>query len=330
MSDNKKIIFLVGGTGAQGLAVIDALLAPDAEGNASPYTVRAGTFEDQAAIVKGLDGAYGAYINTDGFTVGEVREVHAGMSIFEAAKATPGLKHYVWSSVMYGSKAGGFKPEYRSGHLNGKGLVAEWVSTHASDASPQGLAWSIVTAGPYTDMLPSGLLEPLNVRKDGTVVFAAPLGDGIMPLVSLKDIGWWARYTFDHRTETSGRDLDIVSENITWDDLVKTFTKVTGKPAVYVPQTIDEWFANFHIGLSDAKIGTGSLTVKENFAGFWAVFRDRKVVKDVEWCKSVHPGTQSVEQWMRENNYQGKGPTSLKGVEDTGRWPVNEDVTSRL
>lgn len=41
MSSNKKIILVIGATGAQGLAVIDALLAPDANGSSSPYVVRA-------------------------------------------------------------------------------------------------------------------------------------------------------------------------------------------------------------------------------------------------------------------------------------------------
>lgn len=41
MSSNKKIILVIGATGAQGLAIIDALLAPDANGSSSPYVVRA-------------------------------------------------------------------------------------------------------------------------------------------------------------------------------------------------------------------------------------------------------------------------------------------------
>lgn len=41
MSSNKKIILVLGATGAQGLAIINALLAPDATGSSSPYAVRA-------------------------------------------------------------------------------------------------------------------------------------------------------------------------------------------------------------------------------------------------------------------------------------------------
>lgn len=38
---NKKVILVIGATGAQGIAVIDALLAPNADGSPSPYSVRA-------------------------------------------------------------------------------------------------------------------------------------------------------------------------------------------------------------------------------------------------------------------------------------------------
>lgn len=41
MSTDKKLILVIGATGAQGLAVIDALLMPSADGSPSPYAIRA-------------------------------------------------------------------------------------------------------------------------------------------------------------------------------------------------------------------------------------------------------------------------------------------------
>lgn len=40
MSDAKKLILIIGATGAQGIFVADALLAPRADGTPSPYRVR--------------------------------------------------------------------------------------------------------------------------------------------------------------------------------------------------------------------------------------------------------------------------------------------------
>lgn len=109
-SNLKKLILVIGATGAQGLAVIDALLASGADGSPSPFSVRAltrdpsseraqslrargvecfkgitlsfssfvatftrelsGTFDDFHSVAAAFNGVYGAWVNTDGFTVG--------------------------------------------------------------------------------------------------------------------------------------------------------------------------------------------------------------------------------------------------------------------
>jgi hypothetical protein len=48
-----------------------------------------------------LRGVYGAWVNTDGFTVGEQKEIYAGIRIFETAKSLGTVRHYVWSSLDY-------------------------------------------------------------------------------------------------------------------------------------------------------------------------------------------------------------------------------------
>lgn len=72
-------------------------------------------------------------MNTDGFTIGEQREIHAGMRIFELAKQTPSMRHYIWSNIDYFlkvtplfyafyptlraiAKAGGFDDNYHCEH----------------------------------------------------------------------------------------------------------------------------------------------------------------------------------------------------------------------
>ena len=68
------------------------------------WVLHTGDTNDLASVAAALDGAYGAWVNIDGFTVGEQREVYAGMRIFELAKQTKSLRHYVWSSLGYNLK----------------------------------------------------------------------------------------------------------------------------------------------------------------------------------------------------------------------------------
>jgi len=63
-------------------------------------------------VAAALDGAYGAWINIDGFTVGEQREIYAGLRIFELAKQTTSLRHYIWSSLDYNLKVNSDSPSF--------------------------------------------------------------------------------------------------------------------------------------------------------------------------------------------------------------------------
>ena len=91
------------------------------------------------------------------------------------------------------------------------------------------------------------MFGPVNRRQDGTFVFASPVGDGHVPMISLRDIAFFARYSFDNRALVSGRDLEVASQIVGWDGpdgVVETFKRVTGFKAVYVRQTIEEWMRN--------------------------------------------------------------------------------------
>ncbi|EIW58137.1 NAD-P-binding protein [Trametes versicolor FP-101664 SS1] len=372
MSDiiNKKLILVIGATGAQGIAVIDKLLEPAADGSPSPYAVRAltrdpasrraklladngvelakGAFDDLPSVYAALEGVWGAWVNTDGFTVGEVKELFAGMRIFELAKQTGTVRHYVWSNLDYSFKKGGYNPTYRVEHYDGKGRVGEWMQAQPSVVSDDDMSWSIVTSGPYMEMLNIGMFGPIGQRKDGTFVFASPIGKGHVPMIALEDLGFFARYTFDHRAETSGKDLEIATDWVDWDYLVKTFTKVTGEKAVVLHRTFDEWSEIFvrtdHPVANERAFGDGSTTWRQNFVGFWAQWRDDVIRRNFDWLRKVNPNGYTLESWMRAKNYNGKinqralskntgaveTTTLLKNMEDDKAILLNKEAIARL
>ncbi|KAI0342005.1 NAD(P)-binding protein [Trametopsis cervina] len=357
MSISKKLILVIGATGAQGLAVVDALLKPGPDGAPSPYAVRAltrdstseraqelagrgvelaeGHFEDFASVKSALQGVYGAWINTDGFTVGETKEIHIAMRIFEIAKQTKSIRHYVWSNLDYALKKGNWDPMYECGHYNGKGRVADWLKAQPSDPSDTGMSWTVVTSGPYMDMLEIPTFGPLNKRKDGTFVFATPVGKGHVAMIALEDLGFWARYAFDHREELSTKDLEVASDMVGWDYLKDSFERATGNKATVVYQTIDDWMKNLdrtdYPIANEREYGDGSTTWRENFTGFWSMWRDDVIKRDMNWIRKVNPETYTVEKWMREHEYTGELTLGvLKNVEDDKGIIPNRDVTSKL
>jgi uncharacterized protein YbjT (DUF2867 family) len=151
-------------------------------------------------------------------------------------------------------------------------------------------------------------------------VYNAPIGDGHIPFIALADLGFFVRYTFDHRVETSAKNLEIASEIVGWDHLVATFRKVTKKKAEYNRESVDEYFSKMQNADEPvaAEGGQGSTSWRENFTGWWNAFRDDLHHRDMDWIRSVHPNGFTLESWMIENDYDGtltKNP-ALKIVED--------------
>lgn len=155
-------------------------------------------------------------------------------------------------------------------------------------------------------------------------------------MIALEDLGWWTRYSLLNREATSGKDLQVCSDYVGWDYLAETFTKVTGQPAVHKRLTLDEWFecmsGHDRPIANEKQAGDGSTTIRQSFSGFWSLWRDDIIKRDMEWVHSVHPERLTLEKWFRKNNYNGRiGSTALKNAEDgKGRLLPNKAVTSAL
>jgi hypothetical protein len=208
--------------------------------------------------------------------------------------------------------------------LNAKGRVTEFIKRMPSTVSDTGLSWSIMNTGVYMEMLEAPYVGPFNVRADGTRVFASQMEDGKLSMMTLKDVGFWTRWIFDDQ------DLNVASDMLDWDTLVATFTRVTGHPAVHLRLAREEWWSYFIDAdvtpmASTAVRGDSSTTVKENYTRWWALYRDEMIERDMDWIKSIHPGTQSTEMWMRETGYTG-----YTGIPDSGPLKGSSGIVPNL
>ncbi|KAJ3783349.1 hypothetical protein GGU10DRAFT_436033 [Lentinula aff. detonsa] len=122
---DKKLILVIGATGAQGMPVISALLAKH-DGKPSPYSVRAltrdpksrqaqalaslgaqlfeGRYDDMDCLSAAYEGCYGVFVNTDTSSTGQKTEIYAAIEIFEQAHRIPEMRHFIWRSLDYSSK----------------------------------------------------------------------------------------------------------------------------------------------------------------------------------------------------------------------------------
>lgn len=156
-------------------------------------------------------------------------------------------------------------------------------------------------------------------QADGVYKFSFPIGNGAMAWVSLEDLGWYARYLFEHPDEYSGRELAIGVEHGSGDTVAKAFTAVTGKAAYFEPISMDEhrkiWPEGKKVGLNGSPgfDDPTLLTIAGHFVPWFRVWEESAGnpagglwEKDYAQLDRIHPKRlRSVEDWMRSVNYDG-------------------------
>jgi hypothetical protein len=336
-------VLVIGATGAQGTPVVREL-AKDGRYEVVIFTRSASSERARALLslprVTALEGnttrekdiydafrrVDGVYANLDGFAIGEIQETYWGIRIFEIAIEL-GIQHYVWGSLDYLSKKGGFDRKYRCGHYDAKGRVAEFILQQ----KPKSMAVSILTSGPYMEMLSEGMFAP-HTLEDGTLLFAHPMGDGKVPMIHLDDLGRYARWIFDHREESNGMDLEIATQHVGWPYLVECVQRVTGKRAVFKDVDQAEYFAKYSgmsattpASFAQTKQGPalGGQTFWENFAGWWLAWHDNLITRNYALLDRILPDrVRDLEEWMRKTKYDGRPRSVLKDISDLREAPV--------
>lgn len=135
-------ILVLGGAGAQNTSVARELarsghdvriLSRNAKSEqavalaAVPHiTVLEGDTYDDTTLIRSLRDIDAVYVNTNGFAIGEKSEIYWGIRIYELAYAAD-VKHFIYGSLPYVSKKGGFDPKYRVPFVDGKAKVVGMI-----------------------------------------------------------------------------------------------------------------------------------------------------------------------------------------------------------
>lgn len=82
-----------------------------------------GSQDSQKDLHRAFHGVYGAWVNLDGFVLGEKAESFYGLRAFEIARHE-NVQHYIWASIDYSLKKAGWDEKYHVGHNDGKGRIA--------------------------------------------------------------------------------------------------------------------------------------------------------------------------------------------------------------
>lgn len=339
MSQLLPTIFIIGGTGAQGSSVIEALvrdgkyrcrvLTRDTNSaQAKKLTglknieLVTGSFASEHTLRAGFAGCTGAFVNIDGFNCGEKTETYWAVRAYELALES-GVKTFVYGNIDFYYQLSGYDPQCRCGHADGKGRVGEWI-LFQNQRNRERMGAGLLTTGPYIDMTlapRTPMSVSLTGEADGIATWRMPLGpDGEVPFVSLEDTGVYARWMFDHPEEANGMELKTAIGHIGFKELARAFEKVTGQPAKYVDIDMDEYWTNgplsyraqepsaYNVDPKDPSF----MNVRQNFTGWWETYRrsggnQGLLTRDYTLLDRIFPRRiRDAEAWFRGEDRRGR------------------------
>ena len=204
------------------LVVRDAGRAPDLPG--AEVRENPGGYADGAGLQAALAGADTVYLVSAGEAVDRVQQ---HLTAVEAAAAA-GVRRIVYTSFV-----GAERPDPTFVLVRHHGATEQAIRA-------TGLRSTFLRSSMYADFVPF-----FATVEEGTAVIAAPAGQGRTGFVSRDDIAdVAAAVLLDDSGALDGQALDVTGpEALTMGEAAAVLTEVTGRPARYREQTVEEAWA---------------------------------------------------------------------------------------
>jgi len=305
---DKKIIAVLGSTGAQGGSLSRAILA-DAAGGFSCRAVTRDTSKDKAkalatagaevvkadlddveSLKKAFAGAHGVYAVTNFWEhFSGAKEKTQAKNIADAAKAA-GVKHIIWSTledIRKFMKA----DDKRMPMLQETYRVPHFDAKAEANAFFAGLPTTFLVTSFYWDNLYTFGLGPKK-GDDGQLSWAFPMGTAKMAGIAAEDIGKVAYGIFTAGQRYLKQTVGIVGENLSFDEMSEKLSKGLNIPVKYNAVEADVYRG---FGFPGA----------DELGNMFQVYRDfeKEVVaaRDADVTRSLNPSLQTFDQWLARN-----------------------------
>jgi len=309
MSD-KKIIAVVGATGAQGGGLVRAILADPQGGFAARAITRdpnseaakalaaagaevvAGDVDDVDSLTRAFQGAYGAYCVTFFWNhFSPEKEQQSAKNMAEAARAA-GLRHVIWSTLE-DTRHWMPKGDNRMPTLMGKYKVPHFDTKGESDHffTDAGVPTTFLLASFYWDNLVGFGAGPKR-DAEGQLQFTLPIGDVPMAGIAAEDIGRCAYGIFQRGHELVGARIGVAGEHLTGAEMAAAMARAIGQPVHYNAVTPAVYRSFGFPGAED--LG--------NMFQFYRDFEpDVNAVRNVARSRELNPALQSFDTWLATN-----------------------------
>jgi uncharacterized protein YbjT (DUF2867 family) len=310
---DKKIIAVVGATGAQGGGLVRAIQGDPAGGFTARALTRdvstakaqelaklgaevvAANVDDPESLKQAFQGAYGAYCVTffwEHFS--PEKELANATAMAEAAKAA-GVKHVIWSTLEDTRK---WIPlsDTRMPTLMGKYKVPHFDAKGEADAvfKKLGVPTTFLLTSFYWDNFIGFGMGPKK-GPDGKLAITFPMGDKKLPGIAAEDIGKCAYGIFKRGREFIGKTVGIAGEHPTGAQMAAAFSKALGQEVRYnaVPPEVYRSF-----GFPGAEDLGNMFQFKRDFEEYFCGARN------LRFSRSINPALQTFETWLAANKDQ--------------------------
>jgi uncharacterized protein YbjT (DUF2867 family) len=287
LSNNKKLIAVIGATGQQGGGVVRALQA------SSQFKVRAlsrnpGKHRELAEEVVEADlnrpetlkaafeGAHGVFLVTNYREAG-ADEIKQATAVVRAAKDA-GVKHFIWSTLPDVEQVSGGK--FHVPHFTGKARIDRIVKEARFPHHT-----FVIAPGYYQNFV--GFLAPQQ-QADGSVGWALPLDPDVrcLQMGDITELGNIVAGAFAHTNEAgNGEYLPLVGDFMSFNEIVDTLNRQGHKFSF--KQVPKEVFATFFPGAAE---------LAEMF-GYWEAY--------------TYLGSDSHDRIALANKIAGRQPTKF-------------------
>jgi uncharacterized protein YbjT (DUF2867 family) len=307
---DKKIISVVGATGAQGNGLVRAILNdPSGEFAARAITrntksdkardlaqlgaeLIAADIDDEASIRKAFEGAHGAFCVTffwEHFS--PEKEIAEAQNMARAAKAA-GVKHVIWSTLedtrqwvpLSDNRMPTLNGKYKVPHFDGKGESNKLFTS-------LGVPTTFMLASFYWDNL---IFFGMGPKKDpdGRLAITFPMGDKKLPGMAAEDIGKCAYGIFKKGGELIGKTMGVTGEHLTGAQMAAALTQALRLEVRYNDVPPEVYRALGFPGADDlGNMFQFKRDFQEVFCG----------VRNVNFSRSLNPELQTFNEWLAKN-----------------------------
>jgi uncharacterized protein YbjT (DUF2867 family) len=253
---NKKLITVIGATGAQGGGLAKAILGdPSGEfalravtrkptGDAARSLAAAGAevvgadLDDVGSLKRAFEGAYGAFCVTNYWeSMSPDKEISQAKNLAEASKAS-GVEHVIWSTLE-DTRLRVPLTDDRMPTLFGRFKVPHFDTKGESDAFFDLARTTLLATSFYWDNLVGFGMGP-KPGQDGKLGFVLPMGDKKLAGIAVEDIGKCAYGVFKRGAAAIGKRIGIAGDHLTGAQMAAAMSQALGREVTYqaVPPSV--------------------------------------------------------------------------------------------